>query len=641
MLFKKISKKLALGMGIVLAMCSITACATTNEEPAPVTPVVEPEPVVDPVTTVDPVEVDVEPEEPEEPEIVKPEEYFVTVGNVETGETIEVGSYEYVADIHNIKITDLDAFKEQLSQLPNLLYIDMCDCGLTNEQMEDLQYTFPSIRFVWMIRMSVTNSARTLWWHVRTDALAFSTLHAWATDPRLDNDQAQQLKYCEDLVALDFGHNAIHDCSFMEDMDLHILITVDSFNRVENHKFDSLDVVVNFPNLMYLETFVGAIKDTECLKDCKEMVDLNLSYNPISDITYLKDFPKLERFVIESTNISYSDYQELCECYPDITIYYTGSGSVDHGWRSHPRYFAMIDMFRNDYWNDLFRTEAELEDVAQKDLLVIDGVRYYGTPYVDEITIDVPEVEEEEGEAAESDTTADGTDSASEDGSAAEGGTEEATDDSSSDSDANSDTEVSDGAESEEPEEDPYIEVEAFTATDKYGRTFTFEKAIQTTVGAGNIPQENEECNFNAVGNVYSTDTGDGKILVLMEDGQYHWFYKNEVLARLLIEKLDETGEIKPEYTREAVEERVAIERAEAEAAAQAEAEEQARLEEEAAQAEAEEGAEEAAQEEAEQDSTEAEAQESVEDGTDQSADEPEAEAGQPVEEAQQPSEEE
>lgn len=585
MFFKRISKKIALGMGVIMAAGSVVAC-TAKPEPQPVEPTVVETPEPEPTPVVEPVEVE---PEPVEEVYVKPEEYFVTVGNLETGETIEVGSYEYVADIHNIKITDLDAFKEQIRQLPNLLYIDMCDCGLTNEEMEDLMYTFPSVRFVWMIRMTNTNAARTLRWNVRTDALAFSTLHAWATDPRLDNDQAQQLKYCTDLVALDFGHNAVHDCSFMEDMDIHILITVDSFNRVENHKFDSLDVVRNFPNLMYLETFVGAITDTECLKDCKEMVDLNLSYNPISDITYLKDFPKLERFVIENTRISYADYQELCACYPDITIYYTGSGSVDHGWRSHPRYFAMIDMFRKDYWNDLFRTEAELEDVAKLDMVVIDGVRYYGTSYVDEITIDVPEVEEsEDGEASDdgtenADTASDNAENISSDTAENTGANDTTGADTSTDT-------AADGAEGEEvPEEDPYIEVEAFTATDKYGRSFTFEKAIQTTVGAGNIPKENEECNFDAIGNVYSTDTGDGKILVLMADGQYHWFYKNEVLARILIEKLDADGELKEEYTREKVEERVAIERAEAEAAAQAAAEEQAGIEaEEAAQAEAE-----------------------------------------------------
>ena len=553
MVFKKISKKIAMGIGIAMTACSIAACGnTTPEEPTvtdvPVDTTVEQDPVqVDEPEVTEPEEV--EPEEPEEEVYVKPEEYFVTVGNVETGDTIEVSSYQYVADIHNIKITDLDAFKEQINQLPNLLYIDMCDCGLTDEQMEDLQYTFPSVRFVWMLRMTNTNSVRTLWWNVRTDALAFSTLHAWASDPRLDDTQAQRLKYCEDLVALDFGHNDVANLEFMKDMDLHILITVDSFNRKEGHYLDDLSVAANYKNLMYLETFVGRISDTSFLKDLKEIVDLNLSYNPISDTTYMKDFPKIERFVLQSTQISNADYQELVELYPNAKVYNYGSGSVDQGWRSHPRYFAMIDMYRNNYWNDLFRTDAELAELATRDLLVIDGKRYYGTSYVQEMAEPEEEAVEETAEDATTDTT-----------------------------------EVAD-ADAEVAEEEAVEEFVPYELTDKYGNTYSFNTTIGNSVGKGSIPAENNECNFNAVGNAYSKDTGNGRILVLMEDGKYHWFYRNEVVARILNEKLDEEGELKPEYFRDKVQERVDAERAEAarlEAEAQAAAEEAARLEAEA-----------------------------------------------------------
>lgn len=413
-----------------------------------------------------------------------PEEYFVNVGNEETGEFISVGSNQYVADISGITITDIDAFKAQIEQLPNLLYIDMCDCGLTNDQMEDLMNTFPSVRFVWMIHMTSTNAKRTLYWDVRTDALAFSTLHAWASDPRLDNDDAQQLKYCTDLVALDFGHNAIYDTSFMENMNMHILITVDSYNRVEQHKFNDISVISNFPNLMYLEIFVGAVTDTSAIAGCKEMVDLNISYNPISTIEDITDLPHLERLTIESTNISYADYQKLCEIYPNAKICYYGSGSVDNGWRGHKRYFAMIDMFRNNYWNDLFRTEAELEDVASYDMVVLDGERYYGTPYISD-----------------------------------------------------------------------------------YDPRLGFDGALFTSVGENNIPTEDKECNFDGIGSAYKI-IKEGEVIVVYEkDGKLHYFYRNEVLARLLCEKLDENGVIRSECTATGLAAKIAYEAYEAEEA--------------------------------------------------------------------------
>ena len=132
-------------------------------------------------------------------------------------------------------------------------------------------------------------------------------------------------------------------------------------------------------------------------------------------------------------------------------------------------------------------------------MLVINDVRYYGTPYIQEMQTETPE----QGE-----------------------------------------------------------EFEPYKMTDKYGRTYSFEKVIEFSVDPGNIPVDNKTSNFGAVGKAYSKDTGNGKILVQMDDGKYRWFYRNEVLARTLIEKLDEDGFVKEEYKRENVERRVAEEKA-------------------------------------------------------------------------------
>nr|MCR5216402.1 hypothetical protein [Lachnospiraceae bacterium] len=332
----------------------------------------------------------------------------------------------------------------------NLLYLDMCDCGLSNEQMEELQTEFPNIKFAWRVHMGT--------WSLRTDALAFSTLHAYANDVRLTNDQAQVLKYCTDLVSLDIGHNDVYDIEFIENMpNLHMLIMVDNFNTDQGGRFNDLSVLKNCPNMMYLEFFVSGVSDLSFLEYNKEMVDLNISYSPVSDSTYLFDLPKIERLYLECTSIPYSDFEKLQETYPDAHLVYYGSGSVDQGWRTHPRYYAMIDMYHKDYWNDLFRTEEELEDVATYDMLIVNGTRYYGTAFVEE------EVED--------------------------------------------------------------LEIAG---------------SITSTVGKNHIPTEEGECNFSGVGRDYTVDCGDGDILVKMLDGKYHHFYKNEVIARLLREKLGE-----------------------------------------------------------------------------------------------------
>ena len=546
-----------------------------------------------------------------------PEEQFVELGNRKTGNTIKVGTYQYNVDMSGIRIEDIEDFKSQLRQLPNLLYLEMISCGLNNKQMEELMNEFPSIRFVWRIYMHETRKVKIekpdgdgaggegnggaggngegagdgnsgaggngegagdgnngaggngegagdsnngaggsgegagdsnngaggtaegagngggnvesagdgggsvegtsdsssggeeddgeyeikeLILFCRTDALTFSTYKSDLTLPELRDGQASQLKYCQDLVLLDLGHNGIGNWSFTEGMDLHILIVVDNFDHNKGTMLDDISFVANFKNLMYFETFPNSISDYSALDNCKEIVDLNIGWTPVKEITHLKNFPKLERMVVTNTKISKEDYEALCRIYPNARIVNVGKEPVTNGWRSHPRYTAMIQMIRNNYWDDLFRTEAELEEVKSRNLLIANDCRYYGTPYIQEMQTETP---------------------------------------------------VQSG------------EFTSYKMTDKYGRTYTFEKTIESSVGAGNIPTENRSSNFGAVGNAYSKDTGNGKILVLMEDGKYHWFYRNEVLARTLIEKLDENGYVKEEYSRENVERRAAMEKGE------------------------------------------------------------------------------
>ena len=50
------------------------------------------------------------------------------------------------------------------------------------------------------------------------------------------------------------------------------------------------------------------------------------------------------------------------------------------------------------------------------------------------------------------------------------------------------------------------------------------EGEIQSTVSAGEIPTENGQSNFGGIGNPYTFDSGDGGIMVFIED-EYFWFW--------------------------------------------------------------------------------------------------------------------
>ena len=56
----------------------------------------------------------------------------------------------------------------------------------------------------------------------------------------------------------------------------------------------------------------------------------------------------------EIPDLSAVDAALLTETYPDAKVGTVGEGSVDQGWRTHQRYYAMRDMWINNYISDSF-----------------------------------------------------------------------------------------------------------------------------------------------------------------------------------------------------------------------------------------------------------------------------------------------
>lgn len=260
------------------------------------------------------------------------------------GVTVTPETTELDLSGHDLAGLGIDLY-EVFQVLPNLTRADLCKTGFTNAEYAALQDTFPDIRMIWEI----------VWhhWTLRTDVVAFSTMKTCAQTFFLYDEDAQYLRYCTDLVALDLGHNRVHDWSFLQYMpNLKILIAVD--NQVKD-----LSWIQYTPKLEYLEFFVGYVTDLSFLQYTPNLKDLNISYNRVSDATYLYDLPNLERLWMEHTRIPYSEFQKLKKAYPDAKLVRDGEGSIDQGWRKHERYYAMRDMFRNNYVHELFMDKEE------------------------------------------------------------------------------------------------------------------------------------------------------------------------------------------------------------------------------------------------------------------------------------------
>ena len=227
-----------------------------------------------------------------------------------------------------------DDVREILPKFHGVKRVDLSDCGMDNETLAALREEFPDTKIVWTLYMGK--------WSLKTDAVAFSVLIYNYNYTRLRNDDLEVLKYCTDLQALDLGHQALTDISAIAEYlpELRILILADNSLR-------DIEPVRKLKHLHYIELFVNPyLNDITPLEDCKELVDVNVSHlYTIHDISGLLDLPMLERLWIEHTATSQADIQLLRDTYPNARVVDQGYGSVDQGWRTHPRYYAMIDMY--------------------------------------------------------------------------------------------------------------------------------------------------------------------------------------------------------------------------------------------------------------------------------------------------------
>ncbi|MBQ3866410.1 MAG: leucine-rich repeat domain-containing protein, partial [Clostridia bacterium] len=236
--------------------------------------------------------------------------------------------------------------RARLPLFSGLTRVEVTDCPGENEAWGAIRKDFPGVKLVWRLQMGDFS--------LKTDDLAFSVL-IMKDDKRaqLHSADLEVLQYCTDLQALDLGHQLLTDISAIGNYlpELRILILADN-------QISDLSPLAKLKHLHYLEIFVNStqLNDLSPLAQCRELVDLNISYlyGP-RDFSALYDLPLLERLWAEHTHLSVREADKLQERYPNATIVIEGEGSVDNGWRTHSRYYAMLDMFhKKDYVSERF-----------------------------------------------------------------------------------------------------------------------------------------------------------------------------------------------------------------------------------------------------------------------------------------------
>ena len=258
---------------------------------------------------------------------------------------VKVTTEDTVLNLANKYVGDRDKLCQYLDCLPNLEQVLMYNNYTTHAERERMYYGYPDIFFGWKFTMENGK------YGIRTESTAFSTLKD-GEPPYWTNANTSWVQFCPDLKALDLGHNAISDLSFLEKgPKLKVLI-------LACNPISDLTSLASQTELEYLELFSNKITDISPLASLTQLKDLNLCNNQITDLSPLYDLPNIERiWLTNNPGITQEQKDALRAHQPDAEIVYESNGATgalldengeiipNTGWRHHKRFPVVWTIF--------------------------------------------------------------------------------------------------------------------------------------------------------------------------------------------------------------------------------------------------------------------------------------------------------
>ena len=248
-------------------------------------------------------------------------------------------------DLSAIVITDIARVESAVKSLPDLkkLTLGLCGteddpawgnskakdiavCPISNEEMSAYRDRVrDSYKVIWTVRVG-PNIA------LRTDVEYFMPGH-FAVG-RLFTDHAYNLRYCEDMVTLDIGHMTLQNIDFVAFMPKlrHLILAWTEVQYIEP--------IRNCKELVFLELDNSTIRDYSPLVDCTALEDLNIGntqrkIDPILEMTWLKN--------LYMVGCGGANVLKATEALPDTYVVTGGNITVGHGWRKLQNYYDMRD----------------------------------------------------------------------------------------------------------------------------------------------------------------------------------------------------------------------------------------------------------------------------------------------------------
>ena len=253
-------------------------------------------------------------------------------------------------DLSKTKLSSTEEVEALLAKLPFLTKCVMCDCGLNDQQMEQLCSAHPGVKFVWIIEIGKRK--------LRTDAIGFSTKNpSKYTNPnssdkynesvkkavRLREGDIEALKYCTDLEALDLGHN------YLTNNDLLVISKLTKLKVLilADNKITDISLLTTLKDLEYIELFMNKIPDLSPLCEMPNLRDVNVCNTGASDLTPLFQLTGAKRLWYAMNPFSREQAKALKEALPDCVCNYTTRDETGEGWREDPRYHWMRAYFQD------------------------------------------------------------------------------------------------------------------------------------------------------------------------------------------------------------------------------------------------------------------------------------------------------
>ena len=236
-----------------------------------------------------------------------------------------------------VKKEDLEAL---VALCPNLRLVDNSAKRYpTNSEMIELIEKYPQVHFDWIVSFGKGH-------YCATNATTFSTMNPPSSGKELTSAKLELLKYIPNLKALDLGHNDVTTLDFLKYVpDLELLIIAD--NEVTD-----ITPIGQLKHLKYAELFKNSFSDLSALANCTELLDLNITWCPVTDLSPLDDIQTLERFWANMMRkLPEEQIGRFREKHPNTESYfYPSHAATVDGWRDHPRYKHYIWCFKNHQW---------------------------------------------------------------------------------------------------------------------------------------------------------------------------------------------------------------------------------------------------------------------------------------------------